>query len=168
MLLARLTPAHAAEYRALMLRAYADAPAAFTSTVAEREPLAKSWWEDRVENDVVLGAFDSGDLVGVAGLRPERRERTSHKALLFGMFVAPSHRGRGIGRALVDATLDYARSSPRLRVVQLTVSDSNASAVRLYEACGFVRFGSEPYAVQTIDGFITKIHMWRNVSVGAV
>lgn len=167
MRLARLTPARAAEYRSLMLQAYADSPAAFTSTVAERELLALSWWESRVVNDVVLGAFDSERLIGVAGLRPERRERTSHKATLFGMFVAPSHRERGIGRALVDAVLDYAWSSPSLYVVQLTVSNSNTSAVRLYESCGFVRFGSEPYAVRVADGFIAKVHMWCNVSASA-
>lgn len=166
MTLTRLTPDAAAEYRALMLRAYTDAPTAFTSTTAEREALPLSWWESRLQDTVVIGAFDADRLVGVAGLRPERRERTSHKATLFGMFVVPSCRGRGLGRDLVDAVLDHAHSSPSLRVVQLTVTDSNGPAVRLYEACGFVRFGSEPYAVQTADGFVTKAHMWCDVFDG--
>lgn len=164
--LARLTPIYAAEYRALMLRAYADDPTTFTSTVAEREPLPLSWWETRTRNDIVLGAFDSDRLVGVAGLRQGRRERTDHKSTLFGMFVLPSHRGSGIGRSLVDEVLDHARSTPSLRVVQLTVTASNDAAVRLYERCGFVTFGSEPYAVRVGDGFITKVHMWCDVSAG--
>lgn len=147
-----------------MLGAYEESPTAFTSTLAEREPLAMSWWERRLETDIVLGAFDARRLVGVAGLRPERRERTDHKALLFGMFVERTHRGRGVGRALVDAVLDHARSMPAVRVVQLTVTDSNAAAVRLYEASGFVRFGTEPHAVQTDDGFLTKLHLWCSVS----
>lgn len=166
--LARLTSTHAAEYRALMLKAYADDPTTFTSTVAEREPLPLSWWEARIQDDTVLGAFDSNQLVGVAGLRAGRRERTNHKATLFGMFVLSSHRGSGLGRSLVDAVLDHARSSPSLRVVQLTVTASNAAAVRLYERCGFERFGSEPYAVRVADEFITKIHMWYDVSPSAV
>lgn len=167
MRLTRLTTAHAAEYRALMLRAYGDDPTAFTSTVAERQSLELSWWQARIEGDVVLGTFDSEHLVGVAGLRPGRREKTAHKATLFGMFVLPTYRGRGLGRALVDAELDHARSSPSLRLVQLTVTDSNVAAVGLYEACGFVRFGSEPYAVRTAEGFVTKVHMWCDVRGGA-
>ena len=150
-----------------MFRAYADDPTAFTSTVAEREPLPLSWWEARIEDNIVLGAFAAERLVGVAGLRPERRERADHKATLFGMYVVSSHRGCGLGRALVDAALDFARSSPSLRIIQLTVTDSNVSAISLYETCGFVHFGSEPYAVRVGDGFITKIHMWCDVSSGA-
>ncbi|MBS0426345.1 MAG: GNAT family N-acetyltransferase, partial [Proteobacteria bacterium] len=43
----RLAPADAPAYRALMLDAYARHPEAFTSTVAEREPLPLAWWEAR-------------------------------------------------------------------------------------------------------------------------
>ena len=147
-----------------MLEAYTDAPTAFTSTRAERAPLPMDWWESRLERDTVFGAFESDRLVGVAGLRLERRERTSHKALLFGMYVAPSARGLGLGRALVDAALAHARALPEIRVVQLTVTKSNGPALRLYEACGFVRFGSEPFAVRFGDGFVTKAHMWCDVT----
>ena len=147
-----------------MLGAYASEPEAFTSTVEEREPLALDWWEARVEDDIVLGAYVSDRLVGVAGLRPGNRERTSHKATLFGMFVAPPSRNCGIGRALVESVLDNAQHSPPLRVVQLTVTESNRSAVGFYEACGFSHFGSEPYAVRVDGRFVTKLHMWYDLA----
>jgi hypothetical protein len=68
----RLTPADAADYRALMLEAYAIAPDAFTSSVAEREALPLQWWESRVcegadARELVCGAFLADDLAGVAG-----------------------------------------------------------------------------------------------------
>jgi len=172
MIVARLTPTHVAEYRAIMLKAYANEPDAFTSTVAEREPLPLEWWASRLSDghdptELVVGAFVNGQIVGVAGLRFERRERTRHKASLFGMTVLPEFRGQGIARALVEAVLEQARSSPGTLVVQLTVSESNAPAIRLYESCGFRRFGTEPWAIRLGERFVPLVHMWCHVGQDA-
>lgn len=162
----RLTPDHAADYRAIMIEGYACAPGAFTATVAEREPQPMSFWEARVSADPssperVYGAFVDGTLAGVAGLEFLERPRTRHKAWLFGMYVRPGHRGSGIARALVEAVVDGARSRDGVILVQLTVSDGNAAAIRLYESCGFRAFGTEPMALRVGDRFVGKVHMWR-------
>lgn len=166
--ISRLTPAHAAEYRALMLLTYADQPDAFVATVHEREPLPVEWWASRLSDrpdpaELVLGAFVDGRLAGIASLRFQRRERTTHKAYLFGMSVLPKFRGRGIARALVEAVLDQARSTSGTRVVQLGVIQSNIPALRLYDSCGFLAFGTEPFAIRIGDGFVPVVHMWRAV-----
>ena len=130
----RLTPADAAAHRALMLEAYERHPDAFTSSTSERARFPASWWAERLPpgedaSSVVLGAFAEGErLVGAAGLAMEDRIKSRHKATLFGMYVAPEARAQGTGRKLVDAVLDTARSRPGLRVVQLTVTQSNDAA----------------------------------------
>ncbi len=151
-----------------MLQAYADEPEAFTATVAEREPLPLEWWVSRVSDnpessELVLGAIAGAQLVGVAGLRFERRPRTRHKASLFGMCVLGEFRGQGIARTLVEAAIEQAESTPDTHVVQLTVTESNAAALRLYESCGLLPFGSEPCAIRVGDRFVAKVHMWRRV-----
>lgn len=161
----RLHPGDAHAYRALMLDGYARHPDAFTSTVAERAALPFSWWQARLRDgtdapEIVLGAFDDDRLAGAAGLSFETRERARHKGTLFGMVVAEAARRRGYGRALVLAALDAARARPGVRVVQLTVTDGNAGARALYEACGFAAFGVEPYAVAVQGRFLAKVHMW--------
>jgi len=165
MQVSRLTPAHAAEYRAIMLQAYAHEPYAFTATVAEREPLPLDWWTARIADHpnpgkLVFGAFVGARLAGVAGLRFERRARTRHKATLFGMFVRPPFRGRGIARTLVKAVLAQAHSTPGTQVVQLGVTQSNAPALRLYESCGFFPYGTEPFAIKIGERFVSVVHMW--------
>ncbi|MFT3957114.1 MAG: GNAT family N-acetyltransferase [Piscinibacter sp.] len=167
-LVRRLTPADAAAHRALMLEAYALAPDAFTSSVAEREGLPLSWWAARMADgpgaaELVCGAFAGETLVGAAGLAFEQRERTRHKATLFGMYVRPAARGQGVARRLVEAVLAQARSSPLTELVQLTVTESNAAAVQLYARCGFVPFGSEPCAVKLGDRCVTKLHLWQRI-----
>jgi RimJ/RimL family protein N-acetyltransferase len=145
----RLVPADAVAYRARMLDAYERHRSAFTSTAAERGALPLRWWEERLAPggdtaDVVYGAFDAGRLVGAAGLSFERRERARHKATLFGMSVAESARQAGFGR----------------RLVQLTVTEGNDAAQRLYERCGFRPFGVEPLAIALDGQLLGKVHMW--------
>lgn len=164
----RLAPPDAAAYRTLMLEAYEHHPDAFTSSAAERATLPLAWWETRVApgvdaSETVFGAWIDGELAGVAGLAVEQREKTRHKSTLFGMYVPQRYRRHGLGRALVAAVLADARRRPATLLVQLTVTAGNAAAQRLYESCGFVAFGTEPFAVRVGDGFVSKVHMWCNL-----
>ena len=89
-----------------------------------------------------------------------QKPKTRHKAHLIGMFVRAAARGQGAGKALVQAALAAAIERPGVRVVTLTVTEGNAPAIRLYEACGFSAFGTEPMAIATPEGFKGKVHMW--------
>jgi L-amino acid N-acyltransferase YncA len=79
------------------------------------------------------------------------------------MYVPADRRGTGVGRRLVETTLDHARARGA-RVVQLTVTDGNDAARDLYERCGFVAFGVEPMAMALGPAWHAKVHMWRDVA----
>ncbi|MEY4099098.1 MAG: hypothetical protein RL300_269 [Pseudomonadota bacterium] len=150
-----------------MLEAYALHPDAFTSSVDERSILPISWWEERLApgtsaNEVIFGAFIQGELAGVAGLSFDTRLKTSHKSRLFGVYVTEKFRAQGIGRQLVGEALRYARTRPAITITQLTVTAGNRSALKLYEATGFIKFGTEPFAVRVGAGYVSKVHMWFN------
>jgi RimJ/RimL family protein N-acetyltransferase len=162
----RAQPSRAAEYRALMLEAYELHPDAFTSSVAERAALPLSWWESRLNAGSssvqgVFAAFAEGRMIGAAGIAYETRDKIRHKATLFGMYVPAQFRGAGLGRALVAAVLEHAATRPEVKVIQLTVTQGNDGARALYEKCGFVAFGVEPFAVAVDSGYVSKVHMWR-------
>jgi len=165
----RLVPADAPVYRALMLQAYEHHPDAFTSSLAERAAMPLSFWESRLAagsapRELVVGVFRDEALAGAAGMEFESREKARHKATLFGMFVLPGFRGGKLGRTLVEAALAAARARPGVRIVQLTVTEGNDAARRLYERFGFVAFGVEPYAVAVRGGYVSKVHMWCDLS----
>ena len=154
-----------------MLEAYENHPDAFTSSVAERAAFPLSWWESRLAAgleppELVVGAFQNADLAGAAGLSFESREKIRHKATLFGMYVPPRFRGLRLGRQLVVAALEFARSRAGIQIVQLTFTQGNASAEALYRSCGFVEFGVEPFAVAVGSGYVSKVHMWCSVDPG--
>jgi ribosomal protein S18 acetylase RimI-like enzyme len=156
----------AAPYHALRLRMLRMYPDAFTSSFEEdsRKPVA--WAEARITpaadspHDFVLGAFvDDQRIIGAVGIAVERKQKQRHKALLFGMYVAPEEAGRGIGRALLSACLARARAIPGLEQLVLTVTASNDRACRLYQAAGFATYGIEERAIKIGSDYFSKVHM---------
>ena len=167
----RLEPADAEAYRALRLRALAEHPEAFTSSVEEEVHKPLAWSQDRLRvdagrpHDFFLGAFVEGPgatapvLVGMAGLTGRYRPKERHNATLVGMYVAPEASGQGLGQKLVHALLRMARLLPALEQVDLTVTEGNGSAQRLYEHCGFVVCGRLPDAVRVAGRYYAKLEM---------
>jgi ribosomal protein S18 acetylase RimI-like enzyme/mannose-6-phosphate isomerase-like protein (cupin superfamily) len=164
----RLCAADAARYRTLMLHAYAAAADAFTSTPEERATEPEAWWVRRIDDpkglSFAFGAFVGDELVGTVTVEFAAKPKTRHKAHLIGMFVHESARGLGAGRALVEAALAAAAAGEGVRVVTLTVTEGNAPAIALYEACGFRAFGTEPMAIATPEGLKGKVHMWLELA----
>ncbi|MBO0681603.1 MAG: GNAT family N-acetyltransferase [Candidatus Dormibacteraeota bacterium] len=120
------------------LRALGDSPFAFGSTLELEREFERHTWDAvlaRVLRDEVLQlAVDGSRTVGMA--RGEPWDGRPGVAGLFGMWVAPGHRGLGVGRRLVDGVLAWATSAGSF-AVELDVTVGNLPAVRLYQACGF-------------------------------
>jgi GNAT superfamily N-acetyltransferase len=157
----RLVPADAPAYRDLRLRGLALHPDAFTSSAEEERAKPLAWTEARLApdgNDAVYGAFAEGTLVGVVGVAREARAKNRHKAVVFGMFVAPERAGSGVGSALLAYAIAEARSQ-RVEQLVLTVTASNASARQLYARSGFRSFGVEPRAIRVEGRYFDKDHM---------
>jgi GNAT superfamily N-acetyltransferase len=57
-------------------------------------------------------------------------------ALLEELYVVPERRGRGLGRALLEASMEYARERGAARI-ELNTSETDVAARRLYESTGF-------------------------------
>ena len=111
---------------------------------------------------MVIGAFDPG-LVGAIGLHRDRHRKAAHKVHLWGMYVTPGHRHRGVGAALLDAVLAHAATLPGVDAVRLTVSDAAPAARRLYERAGFHVWGTEPEALRYEGRSVVEHHMARRV-----
>ena len=87
----------------------------------------------------VLVALDDDRIVGRLSLARDTHPASVHVADL-GMMVAASHRRRGIGRALLDAAVGWARVAG-VSKLELHVFPWNEPAIRLYEGFGFEREG---------------------------
>jgi len=61
--------------------------------------------------------------------------------LILGILCDEAWRGVGLGRALLEASLVWARANPAVRRVELGVLETNPGAIALYESLGFVAEG---------------------------
>ena len=68
------------------------------------------------------------------------------------VMVAKGQRGRGIGRALLAACVEWAEASPVVMKLGLSVFASNARAIALYEELGFEQEGRRPREYRMADG----------------
>jgi putative acetyltransferase len=82
---------------------------------------------------------DDGAIVGRLSLARDPHPASRHVADL-GLMVAAGHRGRGIGRALLEQAVRWARGAG-VRKLELHVFPWNERALRLYERFGFEREG---------------------------
>jgi ribosomal protein S18 acetylase RimI-like enzyme len=153
----QLTSPDAARYRDIRLEALRACPEAYGSTLeAEREqPL--SWFEERLRDSDVFGAFQEGELAGVVGYFTQRGRKRAHKGMLWGMYVRPGARNAGLGAALVETVVKHARA--RVELLQLTVVSENVEARRLYTRHGFVEYGLEKDALKQDGRYYDEILM---------
>ncbi len=80
------------------------------------------------------------------------------------MSVGREHRGQGIGTALLETLLEWARESPIIEKVGLSVLSKNRRAIGLYEKLGFVAEGRRSREVKLAPGeYLDDISMCRFV-----
>jgi L-amino acid N-acyltransferase YncA len=108
-------------------------------------------------------AFEDDEVLGTATMGPNRPGRGSHIATA-GFMVGPAARGRGVGRALGEHMLSWAKEQGYLGVQFNAVVETNDAAVRLWQSLGFEIVGTVPGAFRHPDrGFVGLHVMFRPV-----
>ncbi len=90
------------------------------------------------ENAVVLVADDDGEIVGMAygEVRTPSRFSDERALELSGVVVRAGYRGRGVGRALVKASAEFAEENG-VDWVELKTFAPNQGAMEFWESLGF-------------------------------
>jgi len=157
-----LEPDDAQALIALRREALSSAPLAFGSSLEDDRGLSLEFIRSslaNVSNFAVLGAFEGEALVGMAGIIRLEKLKSRHRAMVWGMFVTPTVRRRGVGSALLGAAIDHARSWPGIVQVQLSVFETAEDAGRLYRRAGFREWGKESRAIQWEGCFVAEHHL---------
>lgn len=148
-------------YIAIRRRMLTESPRAYGSSVgddprASPEELARSL--EGTGFAVMLG-MEGGAVVAAGGMVRDRALKMRHRAMIWGVFCAAEHRGKGYGRGVVTGLIECARSWEGVGVVNLSASERSTGAIALYESLGFVRWGVEPDVVR-VDGVgCAEVHM---------
>lgn len=132
----------------LRLLALQTDPWSFVDSPEELRAMSVQEFATRLRADLaenfIVGAFEQGVAVGMVGCYQEVPLKRRHKAWIWGVFVAPAARGRGIAKALMQAAIARAKSIPGVEMLLLTVGVGQPAPRNLYTSLGFRSSGIEP------------------------
>ena len=123
--------------RDLRLRALRDAPWAFGATFEQEAALDDATWQQRVADNAAgetSVVFVAGDGVGMAGGYVPQPGRPVVR--LWGMWIDPAARGRGLAEQLVEAVEGWARERGA-EEYELACSEQAGAAFAAYTRMGF-------------------------------
>jgi L-amino acid N-acyltransferase YncA len=118
---------------------------------------ARSMWMEKSPGRTVI-AVDGARVLGSAKMGPNRPGRGSHVATASFM-VDPTCHGRGIGRALGEHVLTWARSAGYRSMQFTAVVESNHTAVHLWQSLGFTILCTVPQAFDHPEHGLVGLHV---------
>jgi GNAT superfamily N-acetyltransferase len=124
---------------------------------------ARPLWMEPAPSHVVV-ADEDGVVLGSAKMGPNRPGRGAHIATASFM-VNPARQSRGVGRALGEYALDWARTAGYHGMQFNAVVETNASAVRLWQSLGFEILTTVPEAFDHREHGLVGLHiMYRRLA----
>lgn len=154
-----LNVSDAEAFVALRRASLQDAPLSFAASPeddrAGNVESVRHYIESRASG-MILGAFES-DLVGSVGLRRGPNSSTAHQIHVWGMYVTPEFRGRGLARRLMEEALRQAKQFDGVTWACLDVTTEAPLARKLYESFGFRCWGTQPAGFQK-QGQMLDVH----------
>lgn len=112
---------------------------------------------DHINNGAIFAAFDGNEAIAMTGFFVHKGEDLKHKAMIWGVYVKPAFRGRGISYDLLEMALSNLPKS--VSVVQLCVVEGNEAAEATYEKAGFKQWGLEERAIYIDGRYYNEKHM---------
>ncbi|MFJ3279520.1 GNAT family N-acetyltransferase [Streptomyces halstedii] len=115
----------------------------FTYPLDLGEEEARGWWCVTEPNRTVVAVDEAGTVLGTAKMNRNHMGNGSHIASASYM-VDPRHSGQGVGRALCEYTVGWARAAGYRAMQFNAVVETNTRAVALYRSLGFEVLGTLP------------------------
>ncbi|HEU5470597.1 MAG TPA: GNAT family N-acetyltransferase [Actinophytocola sp.] len=127
------------------------------------EDAARAIWMLAAPGTTVVAVDQDGTVLGSAKMNPNRDGPGAHVASASYM-VDPAHGGRGVGRALGEHSLAWARAQGYRAMQFNAVVETNTRAVALWRSLGFEIVGTVPEAFRhPTKGYVGLHVMYRQL-----
>jgi L-amino acid N-acyltransferase YncA len=135
----------------------------FTYPLGLGQDEGRDWWLLAAPNRTAVAIDEDGTVLGTAKMNRNQMGNGSHVASASYM-VDPEHSGRGVGRALCEYTIEWARAAGYRAMQFNAVVETNETAVRLYRRLGFEVIGTTPEGFRhPAKGYVGLHIMYRTL-----
>lgn len=127
----------------------------------EREFIEKLIEKTEKNKAVALCLIVENEINGLCNI--EMHDKTESHIATLGVAVDSTMRGQGLGRLLMEASIEEAKKLPGLRKIILNVAGPNSLAQSLYVKLGFIEYGNLPEGTQHRGEFVDQRYMYLSV-----
>jgi ribosomal protein S18 acetylase RimI-like enzyme len=157
-----LTASDAEAWWHLRLEALQNDSASFADSAEEHQTKSLDFVRERLSGDpaekFVLGYFENGALCGTAGFYRSAHLKERHKGTIWGVYVRPESRGKGVAWAIMQEVIRRARKLEGLEQI-LLIASAHLPARKLYEGLGFEAYGIEPRSLKIGTEYVDDVLM---------
>ena len=158
-----LTADDAEAFWHLRLEALRNDSASFADSAEEHQNTTVEMVRERLSagapsSSFVVGMFQEGKLAATAGFYRSHHNKERHKGNVWGVYVRPESRGKGVARALMQEIIRRARQMEGIEQV-LLVASAHLPARKLYESLGFEAYGIEPRSLKIGSEYVDDVLM---------
>ena len=149
MIIKKLIKHDAENYRNIRLEALYNNPDYFGTMYDQEAIVTIDKFRERIpvdNNNFILGSYQNKDLIGIVAFHQESRMKVRHKAYIRSMYVKPEYRKKGVGKLLLNETIERAKAIEEIEILLLDVVTNNLPAKQLYRSLGFQIYGIEKMA----------------------
>lgn len=112
----------------------------------------------QVLTEICLLVRVGADLAGVLTIMSRSLQPMSFVGDVF-IALQEKYWGYGLGSLLMEVALDWAKQTPVIDCLELTVQARNSRAIKLYKKFGFIIDATRKGSVQTKDGEYLDVHL---------
>lgn len=138
-----LSPDNWEQYKNLWLEALTNDPKAFANSYEKLSARTEEEWQEKATKysggtkEKVFIATSEGKAIGMMGFF----EKSEGIANIFGVYVNPQYRGKGVSNVLMEVILKSLKQGSDFSKIELTVNKDQLAAVGFYKRHGFEIIG---------------------------
>ena len=136
----RLTKDDWLEFSQVRLKALQTDPEVFGSNYEKESQLTEAEWRGRLQakDNAIFLIYENEKPIGMTGVSVDRDDATKKTALLWGSWLAPHFRGKGLSELMYQTRINWAKEQPTVEKIIVSHRASNLSSKYANQKHGFV------------------------------
>lgn len=123
----------------IRLKALKTDPKVFGSNFERESKFPEDDWRERLraEDNAIFLISDDEAPIGITAVSVDRNDRSGKTALLWGSWLAPEFRGKGLSNLMYQTRIDWAKSRSNVEKIIVSHRASNLASKRANQKYGF-------------------------------
>lgn len=123
----------------IRLKALKNDPGVFGSNYKKESAHTKQDWLVWLQNknSCIFGVYDGASIIGMTGIAIDREDPEQKSAVLWGSWLEPAYRGKGLSKRMYEQRIGWAKQHPTCALIKVSHRKSNTASKGANQKHGF-------------------------------